>query len=150
MSKLEALSNQQIDNALSLYPSYGGCISKDILKLNEAKRNKFYVINLDDDKGPGTHWTCLYNCNKDAIYYFDPFGAPPPERVCKFMRKSGKRGMYYSDIDLQHVKASSCGWYCVYVLLQLLRGKQFIDILLGDFTLDTSKNEELLRKYFIY
>ena len=37
----------------------------------------FYIINLDDSKGPGTHWTSLYYNPLQSIY-FDSFGFMAP------------------------------------------------------------------------
>ena len=38
------------------------------------------IINLDDNKGLGTHWVACYP-SKDfkILYYFDSFGMPYPE-----------------------------------------------------------------------
>ena len=38
----------------------------DVPKNN--RRNKFYIINLDNKNGIGTHWTCLSTFD-DYIYY---------------------------------------------------------------------------------
>ena len=53
-------------------------------EMNELKDDGFYIINLDDSNGNGTHWTALYyNNNPLNSYYFDSFGFVPPLEVEK-------------------------------------------------------------------
>ena len=48
------------------------------------------VINLDNHKGPGTHWVSLYanfdSDDKFCMTYFDSGGSPPPKEVKLFMK----------------------------------------------------------------
>jgi hypothetical protein len=50
------------------------------------------VPNLDDHKGPGSHWVAIY-CNLDprrpnfGIFYYDSTARPPPPRVARFMER---------------------------------------------------------------
>ena len=54
MKKYHALSNFEIDSYFSGRPEYGGTYSKDMLP--NKMENKFYIINLDDSTGLGSHW----------------------------------------------------------------------------------------------
>jgi hypothetical protein len=58
-----------IINSFKLDYCFGGVYSKD--QMSELKRDKFYIINLQDhDEGNGTHWTVLYyNKPLDSIYF---------------------------------------------------------------------------------
>ena len=38
------------------------------------KKDRAYVINLDEYADVGTHWIALF-CNRNEIVYFDSFGA---------------------------------------------------------------------------
>ena len=66
-----SISNMDIINILK----------KDKIKLNDiimrdhdSKLSKgFYIVNLDDSNGAGTHWTALYYDGKINIY-MDGFG----------------------------------------------------------------------------
>jgi hypothetical protein len=67
------------------------------------------VINLDDRKGPGTHWTAACLKGK-TLYYADPFGSllngwPPAE-----LKGLGKR-VLVNTITFQHPDSSLCGYY---------------------------------------
>jgi hypothetical protein len=143
------LSNFEIDKFLKPFGDvYGGCFSKDNLIINDAKKNKCYVLNLDAADGPGTHWVGLYNVDPTYCVYIDPFGQPCPEHVLKFMKATGKKALYM-DIDLQSIKSSSCGWFAVCILTEMIRGRKLTDILYDDFTANPEQNELILKKYFI-
>lgn len=145
---LKELDNNQINHLFRHHTKYyGGCIPSRRLKISDTKKRKFYILNLDHPNGAGTHWTSLYNCDPKTVYYIDPFGMPPPEHVIKFMKATGKK-RFYSDVDLQNIDSSSCGWFCCYIMLEMLKGRQLIDIIHHDFTMDTKVNERLLEKYF--
>ena len=48
--------------------TFNNVISRDqILDIN---KNGFYIVNLDDKRGPGTHWVSI-NVKTDMIQYFD-------------------------------------------------------------------------------
>jgi len=145
--KLTSLYDSQIDNVFKKYPQFGGTISRLDLKLSDAKKNKFYVLNMDGEHSGGTHWVLLSNIDPKTVIYFDSFGAPPPENIYKFMKKTGKQCLY-NDMQLQDINSSSCGWFDIYVMQQLLKGRPIDDILFDDFTIDPKKNELLLKKYF--
>ena len=56
-----------------------------------------YIMNLDNHRGPGTHWVAVHN-----VYsiYFDPFGAPPPDKI---------KVKYYNSFEIQHPLEDLCG-----------------------------------------
>ena len=54
------------------------------------------IINLDDMKGPGTHWVCYRNID-NIVEYFDPFGLIMPNEALKYFNTSGKRITYSMD-----------------------------------------------------
>ena len=54
------------------------------------------VVNLDDNKGPGTHWVCYRNIDS-FVEYFDPFGLIMPNEVLKYFNTSGKNAVYSMD-----------------------------------------------------
>jgi hypothetical protein len=145
---LPALYDYQINDVFNMCKNYGGCISRLSLKQSDAKKHKFYILNMDaNPNGFGTHWVILWNCNKKYVFYCDSFGAPPAENVVKFMKETGKECLY-NDMMLQDMNSSSCGWFCVYILLKLLNHENPADILLRDFTINPNQNEQRLKNYF--
>ena len=113
------------------------CVSNDLCKLDinamrRAGKTKIGVIfNLDPHDEPGSHWVCaFFDLDKNAIYYYDSYGYKP-ERQIKILlarlREQGLTNVYYNDIRHQR-KTSECGMYCIYVILSLLRGRDFFEI----------------------
>jgi hypothetical protein len=65
--------------------------------------NGYYVINLNGQ----SHWTCLLK-DGNKYYYFDSFGFVASEEV------EDQIGEYiYSDVDIQHINSTSCGFFCI-------------------------------------
>lgn len=99
-----------------------------------------YVINLDT--GLGTHWTAAV-VDRPNIIYFDSFGFPPP---IELINRKGNKCMLYSTHRIQNIQASSCGWYCIYFLMEFNK-KDKVDILLKFENNGSSNNETVLEKY---
>ena len=59
------------------------------------------IINLDDSIGPGTHWVCFRDIDKQFCEYFDPFGLNTPMKIiCKKVLKN----MYSTDAIQEYYK----------------------------------------------
>ena len=113
------LSNWHFDRYYANNRYYGGVYSRDSIPKRIGA--KFYIINLDDSTGPGTHWVALYNVGRKPIY-FDSFGVWPPKELMKI------KNLLFNDYRIQSRNSRSCGLYCIYVCDQLLAGREFIDI----------------------
>lgn len=137
----------------------------------KLKTNRAYIINLDDNfdeetntYSEGTHWTCLlvmeYPNKKIEPFYFDSYGAAPPEVVKERVKKEFKTSLPFSTKDIQSLMASACGWYClaflhfVFVFDQRTRDLYHdVELFLSLFDdLNTSaewkKNEYILKMFF--
>ena len=105
------------------------------------------IINLDRDNNGGTHWVCWSNIPKNPyILYFDSFGISPSDIIAKFLNTSGKP-IKYNNSEMQMYKSIMCGWYCIYILDKLNKGKDLRDIL---FTFEQDPeilNEKIISKY---
>ena len=95
---------------------------------------KFYIINLDDESGPGSHWVVLYNLRKTPIY-FDSFGVWLPKELTKI------KNLVINECRVQSLNSTTCGLYCIYIIDELLAGREFVDILL-DFSPSDYENNE--------
>jgi hypothetical protein len=142
-----ALSDLEINEHFKNDKLYLGTYAKDKLPMVLAKvKRGSCIINMGDAATGGTHWVAILMSRTHSVY-FDSFGAPPPQRVLAFMKKRGVKS-FYSDRQLQDLKASSCGWYCVMMIEQcVLKGKDILDIL-PRFTFDAAKNEKILAANF--
>jgi len=132
--------------------------------------DKTYIINLQDsiteegDENDGTHWT-MFQVNKlkdkYAPFYFDSFGAPPPEAVKKIIKENFKVHTPYTKKDLQSLMNNACGYYCLalshYINKYSGRTGIFYDDI-DDFldmfddlnkSIDWKKNEYILKQFFL-
>lgn len=116
-----------------------GIYAKDIIPTLE---NGFYIINLDDDRGPGTHWTALLYKNRKG-YYFDSMGLVPPQDL-----EDKLKTYVYNSRDIQDLTSSSCGFYIIafikFMTDKLLLDKAF-NTFINLFSDDTLKNEIILK-----
>ena len=97
-----SLTNIEIDQMLSCCKNYNGCYCKD--QLPPLKKG-WYIINLENHTGGGSHWTCMHY--KPNIY-FDSFGCFPPndleDKLDPYIRNKKQ---------IQNIDATSCGYYSV-------------------------------------
>jgi len=93
--------------------------SQDLLNTipKKMRKNKFYIINFDNESGAGNHWVCLStHMSKDRDpFYADSFGQPPPIKVHTFVSNLKPKQLNYWDKQLQSLNSTICGWYCVLV-----------------------------------
>lgn len=85
-------------------------VMKDELK-NIKRKNGGYIINLDNSKSEGAHWTALF-IHKNIAVYFDSFGCPCPESIIKFC-KSKNSHLYFNTRVIQDLDSNLCGFYCI-------------------------------------
>lgn len=83
-----------------------GVFAKDQLK--KPLKDGFYIINLDNSDGPGTHWTALYKINDGFSFYYDSFGFIAPSEIEDLLHK-----YEYNKKQIQDIKSTSCGFYCI-------------------------------------
>lgn len=93
-----------------------GVFAKD--KLKKPLKDGFYIVNLDNSDGPGTHWCSLYKINDGFSLWWDSFGFPAPENIEDLLYK-----YEYNKKQIQDIKSTSCGFYCV-AFIKFLYGKQ--------------------------
>ena len=106
------LTNFEITDLMRHYRlPFNGCYIKD--KLPIRLKNGSYIINLNGH----SHWTALIKNGPD-FYYFDSFGFPAPTEV-----EQKAADIVWSDVDIQAIMSSSCGWYCI-AWIRFLNGKK--------------------------
>lgn len=111
---------------------------------------KFFVINLDDSTGPGTHWCCVLDFTP-YILWVDPYGLSPPPKVRPFLKRSkhllkGKHALY-STTQFQELDSTLCGEFCVEFITEALEKPNILNAFDDDLTQFPSEhNEELVGK----
>lgn len=78
-------------------------------------RNETGIINLDDETGPGTHWTA-YKKIKNFVIYFDSYGnLKPPLKVIQYFQSNEPCEILYNHQAVQFMKKRDfhCGHLCL-------------------------------------
>jgi len=147
--KNNELSNIQLNQLLKDVNKFHGCYSKD--QLPKIINDGFYIINLDDNSGPGTHWTAFYKY-KNKSYYFDAFGFICPQNIENIIIP-----YVYSQKQIQDIDSSSCGYYCI-LFIKYLQNKNndminhynnFINLFSNDYINNEKVLKNELKKYNI-
>ena len=119
-----------------------GIYSRD--RLPNKIKEECGIINLDDIKGPGTHWVCYRNIDK-VFEYFDPFGLIMPSEALKYFNTSGKHIIYSID-EIQNRNTVLCGYWCLYYLLERQKGKSILDVIHNPHF--DNDNSDFIKAYF--
>ena len=128
--------------------NFNGVISRN--QVPQIMEYGLYVVNLDDDTGPGTHWVVIC-VNHDIVFYFDSFGMKPPAEVIKLSNNS-----YIANTSqYQHMDSVLCGYFCIFFahrysqIKEENNRKKYIQILKPLKKNNTTYNENLIKHYFI-
>ena len=133
---------------------FGNVIPKDLLQYESVKYKyvkpehlkKFWIVNLDNSLGDGTHWVLCSLLDPEYGVYFDSYGLSPPVEAIHFLKKYRKQIKTNTE-DFQPINSSNCGYYCLYIADQLSKGVKFEDVL-DDFTNQVRYNDDKLQEYF--
>ena len=127
---------------------FSGIFSRDNLP-KRIRKEECGIINLDDFSGPGTHWVCWRNIDKNVCEYFDSFGLSIPFEVEKYLIKSGKT-LFYSPDEIQERLSVLCGYWCLYYLIERRNGREIFEVLHNpEFSPNNQMvNYNFLKRYF--
>lgn len=133
-------TNIEIEGKLKKIKKFKGCLMRD--EVSKKMKAGYYIMNMDDSTGDGTHWTGLY-VGRNKAYYFDPFGVVPPESLKKLKSKSRK--VYYNSNQLQDINTDTCGQWCMLFVKYMNKNNNDFESFLEFDTFDTIRNEKLLQ-----
>ena len=104
------------------------------------------IYNLDPHYKSGSHWVATFvDLKKNRCMYFDSYGFKPPKQILTFMSwvsnqdSNRKLPLMYSSRRIQY-KNTECGVYCLYFIIRMLMGDEFVD-----FTRGTPSDNGMLR-----
>jgi hypothetical protein len=90
------------------------------------------ILNHDNSRGDGTHWTAWY-INNDNKIYFDSYGVDPPLELIKYLAPDKlvrpAPSIYCSTESIQPRDTVVCGHLCLYVLKKLSDGMDYVSVL---------------------
>ena len=98
-----------------------GVFSQDCLSNLKISEDKFFVVNLDFENEPGTHWIGIKVKNK-IIEIYDSLGMNSlgwfrkPYFLLKFLFRFRNTHKLYITPHLQHSSSYLCGFYVLYFL----------------------------------
>lgn len=155
---LPTLDNTQIDHFFQKVirdPAYRSACTKDKLD-HFAPQRCFVIVNSSSSSDPSSgdyHWTTVNtSANPTAAYFFDSYGADPNQEEYNFLQRTAKKlrmQIFQNDSDLQPMNTDSCGWFCIYVNLQLQSGRSFPSVI-SEFnqSIKEGENEKKLANFF--
>ena len=80
---------------------------------------------------------------KRICYYFDSFGIDPAEEILKFM-KTSRKPVIMNIYRIQDINSILCGYFCIYFINELLKGKEFHKILLEFNPSNYKQNDQIV------
>ena len=104
-----------------------------------------FIYNLEPSYMSGSHWVATY-VKDNVINYFDSFGMAPFQEIVNHAKRKNLT-LLHQDQQLQNLYTTTCGYYCLYFLNEMHKGREYLDIL-KVFSLDTNENEKFIAKYF--
>ena len=150
MKQIELLTNFDIIELCDLLQiPLLECSAKTRINKNPLKKCG-YVVNLDDYDG--SHWTAIFIYNNNGIY-FDSYNAEPPLEIINFFDEHNIK-WNSNNQQIQHLKSSACGYYCIAFLYHMTKycNKNDLQLILYDFiemfdTVKQEENDKILQKY---
>ena len=122
------------------HKAYGECVWEELCEfslrdnLKEGKTKVGIIFNTDPHTEDGEHWVAMYmDLNKGKLYYFDSYGEEIPKQIEKFadnvIKQANSMGRNnfkkYISKKRHQFSESECGMYCLYFIVEMLKGKPF-------------------------
>ena len=105
----------------------GGVYSANTLPLKVIDKPKIFIVNLDPNFLPGTHWVVIYCLENEICEYFDSLGDSPTKRLTPFLVKNSTQYAF----NHRRIQGflDSCGMFCLFWAYYRTRGFSFQAIL---------------------
>ena len=123
---------------------------KDVLSRDETVPHNhmqaLFIYNLEPSYMDGSHWVATYVKN-GIINYFDSFGMPPFQEIVNHAKTKNMTLLHQSD-QIQNLLTTTCGYFCLYFLNEMSKGRSYYDLLKVFNIHNTMKNEKYIENYF--
>ena len=122
----------------------------DVLSRDETvphnHKQALFIYNLEPAYMSGSHWVATF-VKDNIINYFDSFGLPPFQEIINHA-KNKNLTLIHQNNQIQNLMTTTCGYFCLYFLNEMNKGKSYFDLLQVFDIHDTIKNEKFIEKYF--
>ena len=105
-----------------------------------------FIYNLEPSYMSGSHWVATYVKN-GIINYFDSFGMPPFQEIVNHAKRTNMTLLHQSD-QIQNLLTTTCGYFCLYFLNEMSKGRSYYDLLKVFNSHNTKENEKYIENYF--
>ena len=109
-------------------------------------KQALFIYNLEPSYMSGSHWVGTYVKN-GIINYFDSFGMPPFQEIVNHAKRKNMTLLHQSD-QIQNLMTTTCGYFCLYFLNEMSKGRSYYDLLKVFNSHNTMENEKFIKKYF--
>ena len=105
-----------------------------------------FIYNLEPSYMSGSHWVATYVKN-GIINYFDSFGMPPFQEIVNHAKRKNMTLLHQND-QIQNLLTTTCGYFCLYFLNEMNKGRSYYDSLKVFNIQNTMVNEKYIENYF--
>ena len=109
-------------------------------------KQALFIYNLEPSYMSGSHWVATYVKN-GIINYFDSFGMPPFQEIVNHAKRKNTTLLHQSD-QIQNLLTTTCGYFCLYFLNEMSKGRSYYDLLKVFNSHNTMENEKYIENYF--
>ena len=109
-------------------------------------KQALFIYNLEPSYMSGSHWVATYVKN-GVINYFDSFGMPPFQEIVNHAKRKNMTLLHQSD-QIQNLMTTTCGYFCLYFLNEMSKGRSYYDLLKVFNSHNTMENEKYIENYF--
>ena len=109
-------------------------------------KQALFIYNLEPSYMSGSHWVGTYVKN-GIINYFDSFGMPPFQEIVNHAKRKNMTLLHQSD-QIQNLMTTTCGYFCLYFLNEMSKGRSYYDLLKVFNSHNTMENEKFIKNYF--
>ena len=115
-------------------------------KVPHNHKQALFIYNLEPSYMNGSHWVTTY-VKDNIINYFDSFGMPPFQELVNHAKRKNLTLLHQNN-QIQNIKTTTCGYFCLYFLNEMNKGNSYFDLLKVFNIHDTIKNERFIKHYF--
>lgn len=124
---------------------FKGVFASDMLpQVERTDSPRSYIINLDPQDKPGSHWVCMYFPQSGLPEYMDSYGATPLPHFDTFLTHHYRCNKNM----IQSPFSAVCGQYCLYYLLQRSQLSS-MDKVLAPFELNSFFNNDIIVNTYV-